>query len=72
MNIFSVLSIILFIYYLFVAVLILCCCMQAFSSCGEWELLPHCGAQASHCGGFCYCRAKAPGMWALVVAACRL
>ena len=32
------------------AVLILCCCMQAFSSCGEWELLPHCGAQASHCG----------------------
>ena len=72
MNIFFVLSIILFIYYLFLAVLILCCCMQAFSSCGERELLPSCGAQASHCGGFCYCRAKALGMGALAVAACGL
>ena len=72
MNIFFVLSIILFIYYLFLAVLILCCCMQAFSSCGEWELVPSCGAQASHCGGFCYCRAKALGMGALAVAACGL
>ena len=32
----------LFIYlfiYLFMAVLGFCCCAQAFSSCGEWELL---------------------------------
>ena len=26
-----------------------CCCMRAFSSCGEWGLLYSCGAQASHC-----------------------
>ena len=25
--------------YLFLAALGLCCCMQAFSSCGEWGLL---------------------------------
>ena len=25
--------------YLFLAVLGLCCCVQAFSSCGEWGLL---------------------------------
>ena len=29
----------LFYFYLFLAVLGLCCCMQAFSSCGEWGLL---------------------------------
>ena len=27
-----------FIYYLFLAVLGLCCCTWAFSSCGEWGL----------------------------------
>ena len=27
----------------------------------------HCGAQASHCGGFSRCRAQVPGMWASVV-----
>ena len=29
----------------------LCCCVRAFSSCGKW---------ASHCDGFCCCRAQAP------------
>ena len=29
----------LLIYYLFLAVLDLCCCVWAFSSCSEWELL---------------------------------
>ena len=71
-HFFSVLSIVLFIYCLFLAMLFLCCCMQAFSSCGEWEVLSSCGAQASHCGGFCYCRARALGMRALTVAACGL
>ena len=32
----------------------------------------HCGARASHCGGFSRCRARAPGAWASVVVACRL
>ena len=34
---------------------------QAFSSCGEWGLLSSCGGQASHCGGFFYCRTWALG-----------
>ena len=29
----------------------------------------HCGAQASHCGGFSYCGARALGAWASVVVA---
>jgi len=33
----------------FGAVLGLFCCVQAFSSCGEWELLSSCNAQASRC-----------------------
>ena len=37
--------------YLFLVVLALLCCIQAFSRCGEWGLLSSCGAQASH-GGF--------------------
>ena len=45
---------------LFLAVLGLCCYVQAFSSCGEWGLLSSCGAWASYCCGFsCY------GAWAL-------
>ena len=32
------------------------CCVQAFSSCDEWELLSSCGAQASRLGGFSCCR----------------
>ena len=35
--------------YLFLSVLLLHCCMQAFSSCGEGGLLSCCGARASHC-----------------------
>ena len=50
---------ILFI-YLFLALLGLCCCTRAFSSCGAW---------ASHCGGFSCCGAQALGAWASVVAA---
>ena len=45
---------------LFMALLGLCCCSRAFSSCG---------AQASHWSGFSSRRAQAPGTWALVVVA---
>ena len=40
------------LFILFLAVLGLRCCEQAFSSCGE---------QVSYCGGFSCCRARAPG-----------
>ena len=41
--------------YLFLAVLGLCCCRWAFSSCDEQRLTLLCGARASHCRGFsCY------------------
>ena len=46
--------------YLFLAVLGLCCCAWAFSSCGK---------RASHCSGFSCCRARALGMRASVVVA---
>ena len=39
--------------YLFLAVLGLCCCAQAFSSCG---------VRASHCGGFSCWRAALGGL----------
>ena len=42
------------------AALGLCCCAQAFSSCGE---------RASHCGVFSCCGARAVGPWASVVVA---
>jgi len=45
----------------YLAVLGLCCRVQAFSRCGEWGLLSSCGAQASHCDGFSGCRAQALG-----------
>ena len=35
------------------------CCAWAFLQCGEQGLLPSCGAQASHCGGFSRCGARA-------------
>ena len=57
----------LFVYLL--AVLGLCCCVEAFSSCGEQGLLFHCGARASHCGGFSCCGARALGARASVVVA---
>ena len=52
--------------YLCLAMLGLCCCPQAFSSCGEQELLSSCGVQASlveapalGCVGFSSCSAQA-------------
>ena len=47
----------------------LCCCAWAFSSCGERGATLHCGAPASHCGGFSCCGAWALGAWASVVVA---
>ena len=48
----------LFITYLLLAALGLCCCTQAFSSCRVWGLFSY-GAEASHCRGFSCCRAQA-------------
>ena len=49
--------------YLFLVMLSLRCCSQAFCSGGKWGLLfvaaLHCGAPASHCCGFSCCRAEA-------------
>ena len=59
---------ILFI-YLFLAALGLQCCARAFSSCSERGATLHCGAWASHCGGFSCCGAQALGAWASVVVA---
>ena len=49
-----------FIYFFFLSALGLHCCTPAFSSCGK---------QASHCGGFSCCRARALGPQASVVVA---
>ena len=38
--------------YLLLAALGLHCCVQAFSTCGEWGLPASYGARASHCSGF--------------------
>ena len=38
--------------FIFLVALGLHCCMQSFSSCGEWGLLSSNGAWASRCGGF--------------------
>ena len=48
-------------YYLFLALLGLCCCMRAFSSCSEQGLFSSCGAWAPHCSGLPRCRAQALG-----------
>ena len=53
----------------FLAVVGLCCCTQAFSSCGK-EVLS-CG-RWDYCSGFSCCRAQALSMWASVVAVCGL
>ena len=45
---------------LFMAVLALCCCARAFSSCRKQGPLSRCDPQASHCSGFSQC-----GAWAL-------
>ena len=62
----------LFFIYIFFAALGLHCRMQTFSSRGEPGLLSSCGVLASHCGGFCCCKAQALGVWASVVVAHRL
>ena len=50
-----------FIYLcLFLAVLGLHCCMQAFSGCSDWGILC-CGLQAYHCGGLSCCRGQVLG-----------
>ena len=65
-----------FIYfiYLFLAALGLRCCSWAFPSYGERALLftAYCSGQASHCGGFSCCGARALGTRASVIVACGL
>ena len=51
------------------AVLGLCCCTWAFTSCGERGLLFMAGAQASHCSGLSCRGARALGVRASVVVA---
>ena len=58
----------IFIYSLFLAVLGLHCCTQAFSSCGEQELLSS-GTGAPHSGGFSCCGAWAAERTSSVVVA---
>ena len=62
-----------FIYFilfiLFLAALGLCFCMRAFLWFWQAGATLHCGAQASHCGGFSCCGAWALGTWASVVVA---
>ena len=55
----SIKKIFLNLFLLFLAVLGLCCCMQASSSCSEWELLSNCSAQAPHYGSISCCEAQA-------------
>ena len=55
--------------FLFLAVLGLGCCTQAFSSCGERGLLSSCRGQVAHCCGSCCCRAAALGTWVSVLVA---
>ena len=57
-----------FTYLLFMAVLGLHFCVQAFSSCGEWGRLSGCNALASPCSGFSRCGARGLGKQALVIA----
>ena len=56
---------------LFLVVLGLDCCAQAFYSCGKWGLLSSCRVQTS-CSGFSCCGAQAVCTWASVAVACRL
>ena len=65
-NFFSFFFFQFFLIYLFLAALGLCCCVLAFSSWVEQGLLFSCSAQASHWGGFSYCKAQALGHKGLV------
>ena len=38
--------------FMYLAMLGLCCCTQAFSSCSKWQSTLCCGVEASHCCGF--------------------
>ena len=58
-----------FFFFFLLAVLGFHCCTRGSSSCGEWGLILHCGAWASHCGGFSCCGAWALGVWASVAVA---
>ena len=51
--------------YLLLGGLGLCCCVRAFSSCGEQELLSSCGVRVSHGSGFSCCGAWALGLCGL-------
>ena len=44
--------------YLFLVVLGLCCCVKAFSSCGERGRPSSCSVRAFHCGGVSCCGEK--------------
>ena len=54
---------------IFLAVLGLCCCTKAFSSCGGQGLLSSCSVRALHGAGFSHCRHRLSGEWASAVAA---
>jgi len=51
--------------FIILVALALCCCMRAFSSCGEWGLL-FVGVAGFSCSGFSCCRARALGVQASV------
>ena len=61
-----------FIYLFLLAVLGIHCCALAFSSCSKKGLLSTCGARASHCGGFSYCKHGLWGAWASAIVVHRL
>ena len=51
------------IFFIFLAVLGLCCCDRAFSSCGKWGLLSSCSVQAPQHSGFSRCGVQASELW---------
>ena len=54
--------------YLFLAVLCLCCCLQALSSCGkQGRVLIE--LQVSHCGDFSCCGAQTQQLWCMGIIA---
>ena len=58
--------------YIFLVVLGLCCCIQAFSICDDGGATLCWGAWAPHCHGFSHSGAQALDMQASVVAGRRL
>ena len=48
----------IYLFYLFLAVQGLCCCVWAFSSCSEQRLLSSCNVRVPHCGGYSWCEHK--------------